>query len=103
MWEIWAIQLLPKALKCGPKSNKSPNLVTLVVRTDHLLYCHYQKRNFLVGRIKYIRDFTDEQVNNGKVNYDSRVIIYERKMCIRLATDWLLRHLTRFYQSKCSS
>ena len=30
MWEIWANQLLPKALKTCPKSNKSPNLVTLL-------------------------------------------------------------------------
>ena len=29
MWEIWANQLLPQALKSCPKSNKSPNLVTL--------------------------------------------------------------------------
>ena len=30
MWEIWSNQLLPKALKSCPKSNKLPNLVTLV-------------------------------------------------------------------------
>ena len=29
MWEIWANLLLPKVLKSCPKSNKSPNLVTL--------------------------------------------------------------------------
>ena len=29
MWEIWANLLLPKALKSCPKSNKSPDLVTL--------------------------------------------------------------------------
>ena len=29
MWEIWTNQFLPKALKSCPKSNKSPNLVTL--------------------------------------------------------------------------
>ena len=32
MCEIWANQLLPKALKSCPKSNKSPNLVTLAER-----------------------------------------------------------------------
>ena len=32
MWEIWANQLLPKALKSWPKYNKSPNLDTLIVR-----------------------------------------------------------------------
>jgi len=30
MWEIWANIFLPKALKNCPKSNKLPNLVTLV-------------------------------------------------------------------------
>ena len=29
MWDIWANQLLLKALKTCPKSNKSPNLVPL--------------------------------------------------------------------------
>ena len=29
MWMIWTNKLLPKALKSCPKSNKSPNLVTL--------------------------------------------------------------------------
>ena len=30
MWEIWAYELWPKALKCALKSNKSPDLVTLL-------------------------------------------------------------------------
>ena len=30
MWEIWANLFLPKALKSCPKSNKSPDLVTLL-------------------------------------------------------------------------
>ena len=32
MQEIWTNSLLPKALKSCPKSNKPPNLVTLVFR-----------------------------------------------------------------------
>ena len=32
MQEIWKNSLLPKALKCCPQSNKSPNLVTLLLR-----------------------------------------------------------------------
>ena len=32
MWEIWANYLLPKALKRCPKSNKSLNLVTLLLK-----------------------------------------------------------------------
>ena len=31
MWEIWANYLLPRAIKSCPKSNKSPNLVTLLL------------------------------------------------------------------------
>ena len=34
MWEIWANYLFLKALKSCPNSNKSPNLVTLVM-TQH--------------------------------------------------------------------
>ena len=30
MWEIWATYLLSQALKSCPRSNKLPNLVTLV-------------------------------------------------------------------------
>ena len=37
MWVIWANQLLPKALKYGPKSNKSPNLVTLLITYRHVV------------------------------------------------------------------
>ena len=29
MWEIWANEVLPKALKTCPKFNKSPDLVTM--------------------------------------------------------------------------
>ena len=31
MWEIWANQLMPQALKSCPNFNKSPDLVTLFV------------------------------------------------------------------------
>ena len=34
MWEIWANYLLPLELKSCPKTNKLPNLVTLV--TNHI-------------------------------------------------------------------
>ena len=30
MWSIWAIKLVPQALKSKQKCNKSPNLVMLV-------------------------------------------------------------------------
>ena len=35
MWDIWANQLLPKALKSCPKSNKSTNLVTLATANSN--------------------------------------------------------------------
>ena len=41
MWEIWANQLLPKALKSYRKSYESPNLVTL---TD--CFCDQEMDNF---------------------------------------------------------
>ena len=37
MREIWANELLPKALKSCPKSNKFPNLVTLVQNCERKL------------------------------------------------------------------
>ena len=37
MWEIWANLLLPKTLKSCPKSNKSPNLVTLTMTVPQYL------------------------------------------------------------------
>ena len=39
MWEIWDNQLMPKALKSGPKSNKSPDPVTLPTYTFFLHNC----------------------------------------------------------------
>ena len=38
MWEIWTNELLPKALKSCPNSNKSPNLVTLILALLKLFY-----------------------------------------------------------------
>ena len=40
MCEIWANLLLPKALKSCPKTNKSPNLVTLVLCYVTLVLCY---------------------------------------------------------------
>ena len=40
MLEIWANKLLTKALKSAPKSNKSPNLVTLL-GTKAIFYLRY--------------------------------------------------------------
>ena len=39
MWEIRANELLPKALKTCPKSNKLPNLVTLESYCDQFCKC----------------------------------------------------------------
>ena len=54
MWEIWTNYLLPKALKSGPKSNKSPNLLTLdvnlIVREPELL-------QGLCGRLNALQAF----------------------------------------------
>ena len=41
MSEIWTNLLLPKALKSCPKSNKSPNLVTLDMSKWHSLFVHF--------------------------------------------------------------
>ena len=48
MWEIWANQLQPKALKTCPKSNISPNLVTLATLTSNQTIVAYCVANFYV-------------------------------------------------------
>ena len=51
MWKIWANKLFPNALKSCPKSNKSPNLVTL-----------------FVGRLRY---WKGKILEMSKLNYDN--------------------------------
>ena len=47
MWEIWANVLSPKALKNRPKSNKSPDLVTLVIgNLKHIFSLNHGMLNF---------------------------------------------------------
>ena len=48
MWEIWANYLLPKAIKSCPKSNKSPNLVTLFAAEDKSHRYTYTKWTFKI-------------------------------------------------------
>ena len=50
MWEIWANLRSPKALKSCPKSNKSPNLVTLQCLCNLLSFCS----SFALFRLKAI-------------------------------------------------
>ena len=48
MWEIWTKLLLPKGLKSCPKSNKSPNLVTLhATKTSLGLYENFWQSFFI--------------------------------------------------------
>ena len=50
MWETWANQMSPKALKSCPKSNKSPNLVTLIwALWWHLWQTNQLEYLFLLG------------------------------------------------------
>ena len=52
MGEIGAIELLPKALKSCPKSNKSTNLVTLVIKPKTIWLSHLKLReNILMAHL----------------------------------------------------
>ena len=44
MWEVWPNKLLPMAFKSCPKSNKSPDLVTLIERKTK------RERDIKIGR-----------------------------------------------------
>ena len=51
MGEIGAIYLLPKALKSYPKSNKSPNLVTLILRRKNVATPKFRQYPFWETRV----------------------------------------------------
>ena len=51
MWEIWANELLPKALKSCLKFNKSPNLVILTVDVPKLPILSPGKPEFDVNAV----------------------------------------------------
>ena len=67
MSEIWTNLLLPKALKSCPKSNKSPNLVTLDMRVgmekvskDILLLALLCWRKSVLHRVRSLARFLQE-------------------------------------------
>ena len=51
MWAIWTNQLLPKALKSCPKSNKAPNLVTLTLQGSNLFFVCSHLSKFTVNGV----------------------------------------------------
>ena len=58
MWEIWTNRLLPKALHSCPKSNKLPNLVTLIAEWSSLSFystpvCYPLGHQFALFRLDY--------------------------------------------------
>ena len=72
MWEIWANYLLPKALKSCQKSNKSPNLVTLVAylvqrSTDDGLAVEVQGNVKLLLRVRLVASIAEDFA--GEENY----------------------------------
>ena len=57
MWEFGQISLLPKALKTCPKSNKSPNLVTLVACVICSAYLFSFLKNAFFAASKLVLSF----------------------------------------------
>ena len=72
MWEIWANLLLPKALKSCPKSNKSPNLVTLHEERN-LTLKHFLSFSGVCARYKF-----QLMAASHKLSHDSAA----KKTCI---------------------
>ena len=71
MWEILANLLLPQALKSCPKSNKSPNLVTLVPSQEDLEDCRWK-----INVEDHLKLASGQSYKHFMlVTYDSRVVI----------------------------
>ena len=87
MWKIWANYFLSKALKSCPKSNKSPNLVTL----DKALYTHVC--NFTIKRFLDLEIFfkLDHLYNILELVEPVRVKIFCVNACYAVfrLSDWL--------------
>ena len=112
MWEIWANQMSPKALKSCPKSNISPNLVTLVPAHSPL---SKQNQNpiFAVQNLCSIRSrsSTGFGVNNGSITLHSNTInIYNPSRsayivaCVLCDCSYLVSRLcaTSMYTKECT-
>ena len=76
-WEIWTNNFLQKASKTCPKSNKSPNLVTLLLtRSISLLLLHHQLLSAIrsiVQQLPKISNFVPK-IYPLKCCFDSAVI-----------------------------
>ena len=75
MWEIWASQFLPKALKSCPKSNKLPNLVTMFRNS----YPGPEKvfMSVRLFREQKIRSPLNKTINFTKIPFDFLQALYD--------------------------
>ena len=71
MWEIWANQLLPKALKRCPKSKKMPDLVTLLAndRNDNNRSSGQSHKCYTIGNARA------SVLMTGKLHFSIEIIL----------------------------
>ena len=86
IWEIWANWLLPKALKSCPKSNKSPNMVTLVTT---LTLEHFSRRKWTTRTAVVLRDWCIQQMALS-VSY----IVHEKNITLAVCVYHLTSRFT---------
>ena len=88
MWEIWANSLLPMALKSGSKSNKSPNLVTLLI-----MPIPFASQVKSLNQINWSTDLTDSNFDGTK----SCQFFHRHKQCYQIWRNFAI--LAKVYKS----
>ena len=98
LWEIWANELLPKSLKSCPKSNKSPNLVTLfVIKWPSWSKWLFESESVKINQVYLISDFSLTFFLKNGPTPASFIIIFG------LFKQTSLQFLQQIYVIKCPS
>ena len=67
MWAIWANKLLNKSLKSCPKSNKSPNLVSLLTTLENQVKAVLPRVNkYLILKVNFIAYLVHADADSGQ-------------------------------------
>ena len=101
MWEIWANELLPKALKSCPKCKKSPALVTLIQGALMLIHTSCRQLQVDSSISSEIEKFLSQdncrkfRLLNGIVWMDPEIIFFS--IFIRVFSHRTFKRLTKVY------
>ena len=99
MCDIWANQLLPKALKTCPKSNKSPSLVTLGGQQNFRLFVSYFQSGFYQKNVVDDRFLTNQMDTTTSVTRFGEILPVWRNF---KSIGQIFRGFIQYF-AKCSS